>query len=103
MAKFEIGKNYFIDNRDCKIIFKVSDRRASCLSCGVLLELVKLETKYIGTMPVDLFQFLKRWFDFGNYNYLNTYKSAEGCELINFDNDNKYISRWNLWACDEAE
>ena len=103
MEKFEIGKKYFIDNGDCKLIFKVADRRLSCISYGVLLELVKIETKYIGAMPVDLFQFLKRWFDFGNYNYLNTYKSADGCELINFDNDNKYISRWNLWACDEIE
>ena len=111
MEKFEVGKKYFIDNANCKIIFKVVEKRADQVLYGSLLvndiklELVNIETKYVGDMPWCLFSFLKNWFDFGAYNHLDFFMSKDDCEVININNDHDHdhIGYWTLWACDEVK
>lgn len=108
MKKFEIGKKYFIDNEYCKLTFKVVDKREDYLFCGVplndiKLELVNIETKYTGDMPLVLFDFLKHWFDFGNYNHLHVYKDAYSRESVIFDGDDKYFGYWELRAGNKAK
>lgn len=110
MERFEVGKKYFIDNADCKITFKVVDKRINYVFYGGLLvndiklELVNIETKYVGDMPCDVFNFLKRWFDYGNWNHLD-FLSLDDCEVINVynDHDHEHVGYWTLWACDEIK
>lgn len=111
MEKFEVGKKYFIDNEDCKIIFKIVEKRenqsfyGNILLNDIKLELVNIKTKYVGDMPLGLFEFLKKWFDYGAYNHLDFFNSKDGYEVINVNDDHNhnYIGYWTLWACDEVK
>lgn len=111
MEKFEVGKKYFIENADCKITFKVIEKRVnepfygSILLNDIKLELVNIEMKVTDYITWAVNDFFKHWFDYGAYNHLDFFMTPDNCEVINVNNDHdhEHVGYWTLWACDEVK
>ena len=106
--KIYVVKSYSINN-NWKVRFKITELERNKVLFGsiirdeVKVELISIETNYVGNMPILLFNFLKSWFDYGYCNHYQIRDNGEFEFICLMDPNQRFADNLCLLAREDLE